>query len=127
MTRTRAFIRGLRRGASLSFTSRPRAPYRHCNDSDALRADWERVGDDLRSAMRGEETRQREPGETWSKDGKTFLCCGFGLPSPTCECNGCKWEYGKLDAPSLEEAMRDRSETRKEARWKRRLPTSSGR
>jgi hypothetical protein len=71
--------------------------------------------------------RAREPGETWSKDGKTFLCCGFGLPSPTCDCNGCKWEYGKLDAPSLEEAMRDRSDESEEERLKRELPSRTGR
>jgi hypothetical protein len=51
--------------------------------------------------------------EVWSKDGKTFLSCGFGVPHWTCPCNGCRWEYGdpEMDKyPTLTDAMKDRSD-----------------
>jgi hypothetical protein len=51
--------------------------------------------------------------EIYSKDGKTFLSCGFGVPYWHCPCNGCRWEYGDPEMEkfkSLSEAMRDRSE-----------------
>lgn len=49
----------------------------------------------------------------WSRDGRTYLSCGFGMPSPNCPCNGCRWEYGDPEMDmfkTLEEAMADRSE-----------------
>jgi NTP pyrophosphatase (non-canonical NTP hydrolase) len=49
----------------------------------------------------------------WSKDGKTYLSCGFAMVGPECKCNGCKWERDELPQySSLDEAMKDRSEER---------------
>ncbi len=51
--------------------------------------------------------------EIWSKDGRTFLSCGWGVPFGLCECNGCRWEYGDPAMaiyPTLAEAMKDRSD-----------------
>lgn len=50
--------------------------------------------------------------KTYSKDGLTYLSCGFGIPAPTCPCNGCRWEYEDPEMSkykTLEEAIKDRS------------------